>query len=369
MNEMHRPHDGSPAHHAARSAENPVTSPMLSFDQIDSYPPELLDVPAVKIRSILPRPTLMHLSGRTTSPIFVSVLLHGDEDVGLKAIQQVLTNHRHTRLPRSLTVFFGNVEAAEAMVRFLPHQPDFNRIWPGSEWPHTPYHDMMRSVLEVMVERGVVASIDLHNNTGRNPYYACVTSMNAEHLHLASLFSRRVMYFQRPKGVQTQAFAQFCPAITCECGPIGDCGGVAAAVNVIEQALALGDTQVDADYATLLAQAQLPIALYRTVATWRLLPGRSITFASRAQADVYLRPDLDTLNFAALAVGQELGELSQQPSSCLEVRDESGRVVTDEYLALHAGKLIITQPVIPSMLTTSIDAIRKDCIGYFMESV
>ncbi len=115
--------------------------------------------------------------------------------------------------------------------------------------------------------------------------------------------------------------------------PIGDCGGVAAAVNVIEQARAPGDTQVDAEYATLLAQAQLPIALYRTVATWRLLPGRSITFASRAQADVYLRPDLDTLNFAALAVGQELGELSQQPSSCLEVRDESGRVVTDEYLA------------------------------------
>jgi hypothetical protein len=69
-----------------------------------------------------------------------------------------------------------------------------------------------------MIRRGVFASIDVHNNTGLNPHYACVNRLDKEFLWLASLFGRLVIYFTHPKGTQTAAFAPFCPAVTLECG-------------------------------------------------------------------------------------------------------------------------------------------------------
>ena len=51
------------------------------------------------------------------------------------------------------------------------------------------------------------ASIDIHNNTGLNPHYGCVNRLDPPFLHLATLFSRIVVYFKRPLGVQSAAFA------------------------------------------------------------------------------------------------------------------------------------------------------------------
>jgi succinylglutamate desuccinylase len=340
--------------------------------ELASFPDELLTVPAALIKRVLPAPTLIHIEGRATAPIFVSVLLHGNEDVGLKAVQQVMANYRTTALPRSLSIFVGNVDAAEAAVRYLPHQADFNRVWPGSDLNQTSEHAVMRRVVEVMIQRQVAASIDLHNNSGRNPYYACICSLNAEHLQLASLFSRRVLYFLRPKGVQTQAFAQFCPSITCECGPIGDPGGVRAAVELLERTLALCDTgnTVHAhpcEFRTLLPPASSDVELYHTIATWRIANAASLSFAKKHPADVLLRADLDLLNFVQLEAGEALGQLTRPLLECVEVRDESGRLVTTEFLKCSNGQLQLTRSVLPSMFTVNTDAIRKDCVGYFTE--
>ncbi len=62
---------------------------------------------------------------------------------------------------------------------------------------------LMRQVLQRMQMRGVTASIDLHNNTGRNPHYSCICSLASEHLQLRAQFGSRVMFFTRPLGVQT----------------------------------------------------------------------------------------------------------------------------------------------------------------------
>ena len=40
--------------------------------------------PAVLIEQVLSQPTLIHLPGVADEPIFISILLHGDEDVGFK---------------------------------------------------------------------------------------------------------------------------------------------------------------------------------------------------------------------------------------------------------------------------------------------
>ncbi len=61
----------------------------------------------------------------------MSVLLHGNEDTGWRAIQSVLRAHRATPLPRALLLFVGNVAAARANVRTLPGQEDYNGRGPA----------------------------------------------------------------------------------------------------------------------------------------------------------------------------------------------------------------------------------------------
>lgn len=339
----------------------------LKLVELTEWPVGLYDVPAVLIEQVLSQPTLIHLPGIANEPIFVSVLLHGDEDVGLKAIQQVLHGCRGQVLPRALSVFVGNVAAATAGVRFLPHQLDFNRVWPHPQQALShPEHRLMREVVDRMADRRVAASIDLHNNTGLNPYYSCLCSLDPEHMQLATLFGNRAMYFTRPLGVQTAAFSQFCPSITCECGPIGDTGGVQAAATLIERLIALGPGQLR----QLLPAVPPTLELYRTVGTWRILPQATLDFNSRSTSVVYLRPDLDRLNFQCLTVGTELGQVSVGLDDCMEVRDELGRLVTDKFLTCDQdGTVRLNCSVIPSMFTTSQAAIRQDCVGYFLENV
>lgn len=337
----------------------------LELCELDNWPPALSDVPAVLVEQVLGGPTLVHLPGLAPEPIFVSVLLHGDEDVGLKAIQQVMLNHRGEVLPRALSIFIGNVQAATASVRFLPHQLDYNRVWPYPDQTLAyPEQRLMRDVHRRMKSRGVAASIDLHNNTGRNPHYSCVCALDAEHLQLASLFGSRVMYFTRPLGVQTAAFAQLCPAITCECGPIGDASGVQAAVDLIERLMSLGSGLIRG----VLPSIPESLELYRTIGTWRILPQATVSFDSRTVSDVFLRPDLDLLNFQTLMPGTELGQATVALLDCMEVCDENGRAVTEQFLCRDSsGMICLGTRTIPSMLTTSVSAIRQDCVGYFLE--
>ena len=99
-------------------------------------------------------------------------------------------------------------------MRHLDGQPDYNRVWPGSETDGTAEHALMRDVMQRMADREIFASIDVHNNTGLNPHYACVNVIDNRFLHLAALFSRTVVYFLRPLGVQSMALAKLCPAVT-----------------------------------------------------------------------------------------------------------------------------------------------------------
>ena len=97
------------------------------LDEIDYVPAGFLTASARQIASVFKLPTLMHLAGRRQPAVFVSILLHGNEDVGLLAMQQILKSYRDRELPRSLICFVGNVDACASGVRFKPGQVDFNR--------------------------------------------------------------------------------------------------------------------------------------------------------------------------------------------------------------------------------------------------
>ena len=90
------------------------------------------------------------------------MLLHGNEDTSWLAIRELLRQYQNRELPRALSIFIGNVQAARYGLRRLTGQLDYNRIWKGGT---TPEHNMTSQVLEEMQQRNVFAAIDIHNNT------------------------------------------------------------------------------------------------------------------------------------------------------------------------------------------------------------
>ena len=328
---------------------------------LDALPPGLLDTSAADLHRILPGPTLIHLPGRRTPPLFVSVLQHGNETTGLLALQALLRRYQGAVLPRALSVYIGNVAAARQRVRRLDHQPDYNRIWPGADTAGLPEHAMTAEVVDQMRVRGVFASIDVHNNTGLNPHYGCISRLEPEFLQLASLFSRIVVYFRRPLGVQSAAFAPLCPAVTVECGKASERSGEEHAAEFVHAVLnlaAFSPHAVDHEQ----------IELYHTVALVKIPPGVSFCFGSHG-ADLQLDPDIDHMNFRELPAGTRLGRVANGCLRPLEVLGEDGAAVDGQYVEVKDGELRLQRSVMPSMLTTDALVIRQDCLCYFMERV
>ena len=322
-------------------------------------PAGFLDASAGGLHQLLPGPTLVHLPGRRTPPLFVSVLMHGNEDTGLKAVQAVLGRYQDRELPRALSLFVGNVEAAATGQRHLDGQPDYNRVWPGADSAGLPEHAMTAEVVDAMRAGGVFASIDIHNNTGLNPHYACVNSLDQSFLHLATLFSRIVVYFKRPLGVQSAAFAGLCPSVTVECGKPGNQSSEAHAARFLEAALHL-------DHFPAHPVALHDLDLYHTVGTVKVPDQVTFTFGD-AGADVRFDPALDQMNFRDLAPGTRFASVASGCSTPVDVWDEHGARVMSHYFAVEHGELTTLRPVTPAMLTLNERVIRQDCLCYLME--
>jgi len=329
--------------------------------QYDALPPDLLDLPAARLGEVLPGPTLIHLPGRRTPPLFVSVLLHGNEDTGWLAAQSVLKKYATTELPRALSLFIGNIDAARCGLRRLDGQPDYNRVWPGSEETQPVELAMMQKVVDAMRARGVFASIDIHNNTGLNPHYACVNRLDQDFLHLATLFSRIVVYFIRPLGVQSAAFAELCPAVTLECGKPGPPGSIEHAADFMEACLHLSGFPVH-------PVAPHDIDLFHTVATVKVPETISFGFAAPS-ADIDFVPELDHFNFREMARDTPWGRIRPDSSARLQALDEAGEDIDARLFDYRQGEITLRQPLMPAMLTRDERVIRQDCLCYLMERI
>lgn len=335
------------------------------LQELHHLPAGLLDWEAWELARVLGGPTLIQLAGEREPPLFVSTLLHGNETVGWDAVRDFLKgrarSHPGHPLPRSLSLFIGNVTAAAAGRRSLDHQPDFNRVWPGSELPPTAEHRLMAEVVQRCRNRGLFASLDIHSNTGLNPHYACINRLDPPFLHLGALFSRTLVFFQRPRGVQSMAMAELVPSVTLECGQVGNRQGVAHAAAYLDACLHLAH----------LPERPLPphaLDLYHSVAQVRVRSGVSFTFArSWPAAGIRFLPDLDRLNFQELPRGTLLGQVEGVRDMGLDVLDEQGQEVTERYLELANGAIRLRMAVTPAMLTRNEEVIRQDCLCYLME--
>jgi succinylglutamate desuccinylase len=328
------------------------------LNETDRLPDGLLEAEATELLDLLGSPTLVHLQGDKPEPLFISTLLHGNETTGFYAVQQLLKQYRGTTLPRSVSLFIGNIEAAAVEQRRLDMQPDYNRVWPGTHHDDCAETDMMKNVTNIMRKRKPFASVDIHNNTGLNPHYACVNILNPHCMQLAGMFGNTVVYFTSPKGVQSAAFSDFCPSVVLECGQSGQADGVTHSVRFLQAVL---NTE------KLLPEQPEHISLYHTVA--RVTVPDTNSLGSDSNTDIHLNPVLETMNFEQLASGTIFAELKPGIDANLVAKNESNEDVSDEFFASEDSRIVLNRNATLSMYTTNEKAIRQDCLCYLMEQI
>ncbi|MEX1080843.1 MAG: M14 family metallopeptidase [Halofilum sp. (in: g-proteobacteria)] len=325
--------------------------------EYDALPPGLIETPSARLHEVLPGPSLIRLPGERPEALFVSVLQHGNEDTGLRAVQQLLADYGDRPLPRPLTLFVGNVAAAAHGQRRLDHQPDFNRCWPGTDLMDAPETRLMARVAARVGEQPLFASIDIHNTTGENPHHACINVLDPDCLQLARLFGRTVLYFTRPHGVQPQAFIGRCPAVLLECGRPGQSFGVAHARDYLEHCLQL---------AAIPDGALEPIDFFHSVALVEVRPEVSFRFGEGTDAELALDPELDHMNFRELQPGTSLGHVRSEHLP-VQATDPAGFDVSADYFEIAGGELRLRRAVMPSLLTREPRIVRQDCLCHLLE--
>lgn len=325
---------------------------------LDALPDGFLDCRARDLHLLLNGPTLIELPGERQAPMFVSILLHGNEDSGLGAVQRIISSFEGRPLPRSLMLLVGNVEAARHGVRRLDGQPDYNRIWPGApDRGHVAEGRIMAEVHARAVSRRAFAAIDFHNNTGRNPHYSVVCSLDPRTLGLAALFSKKAVCFRGVPGTQTASFTGLITAITAECGLPGVPANAETGARLLKRALDLEELPIS-------ARKEGDLQLYHTLGVVRVKGEVSFGFGT-ADTELCFDPDLDEHNFRPLKPGTSLGETGHPMP--LRMIDETGHDVTEDYFETSGGKLRLRQEAVPAMLTAQPDIVRQDCLCYLME--
>lgn len=339
---------------------------LTTLHVFDHIPDGLPETPPASLHRILPGPSLIHLPGERPEGLFVSVLQHGNEDAGLQAAQQLLAACRERTLPRPVSLFIGNVEAARYGRRRLDGQVDFNRAWPGTDLPGGPETRLLAEVFGRMRERPLFASIDIHNTSGESPHHVGVNTLDHRSLQLAHGFARTVVHFTRPRGTQAQAFLALCPAIILECGRVGSVEGVTHARDFLTACLRL-DSIPDKP------PAPGDIDLFRSVAVVSVADTVRFGFEwpaheAETDLDLCLPADIDRLNFRELPAGSAIGRCrgTRLPVHAL---DPAGGDVTTAFFECSDHALRLRRPVMPSLLTRDPRIIRQDCLCHLMERI
>jgi succinylglutamate desuccinylase len=333
---------------------------MLALKQLDYLPEAVLTTTAQSLHQLFPQPTLIHLSGKNPHPLFVSVLLHGNEITGFLAIQALLKKYQQRQLPRALSIFFGNTLAASQGLRHLDGQADFNRIWPGTALVNCEEMRLANEIFAVMERRELFASVDIHNNTGLNPHYVCLNKLDNHYLQLARLFGRLIVYFRHPPGVQSMAFSKLCPAVTLECGHSGQKQGTAHALEYLNSCLHL--TKL-ADHPVL----KQDIDLFHTAVVVKVDPKINFSF-DNSKAQLLLDPEIERMNFTEIPIGTRFGIVTTEQIPLI-VQQEDGKIVTNKFFSLQNQQLQTRRKTMPSMLTLDERVIKQDCLCYLMERI
>ena len=327
---------------------------------LSELPDGILNVQANQLHQFVDDLTLVNLKGQIKRPIFISILQHGNETTGWDAVRAFLKLHL-PKLPRTLIILFGNVQAAKNNIRQLDDDVDFNRCWPGIRAKHHPVANKMAEITQFVKQQKPLASVDIHNNTGRNPHYAGINAIKREHINLASLFSQTIIHITSPDGIQSGAFAEFCPAITIECGMSGTADGIEQTLTFLENLCQLTDlNQIPG-----VSEDQKVMNIFAVVKVKKDI-SIGVQGQTKESVDFEIPDDLDYHNFHQLDAGTPFGHLQPLSEIPISVTDQLDHDITDQYFYIDDQKLCLKQSVMPAMITLSTRAIRLDCLCYLM---
>lgn len=332
----------------------------------DRIPSAFLSITYKQIKELFDTPTLIQLIGEKNPAIFISILLHGNEYSGLQIMQEILKKYQTTdgyKLPRSIWLFIGNVDAAQMGVRLRDGQIDFNRAWPGTPEPHSDTAILIQEVMDTITQEELFAAIDLHNNTGQNPPYGCISAVNENNKYLASFFNHFAMVFQSPKGVSTIAFDDICPAITLECATPGN-------EPAKKRAFELIDDLMHMDH---FPQKPLPshdLQLVKNVAVIKINSDVTFCFEDDVYSDsvgydLTLVKNFELHNFTMLEKNEVFAYTKVEKP--LLVLSPSGEDITDEIILNNNGNLSLINAMMPAMISMDKKIVLQDCLCYLLE--
>ncbi len=326
---------------------------------LKDIPDELYTCDVKEVHKVLGGPTLIHIKGKDSRPVFLSSLLHGNETTSFIVLQRLINKYKNELFPKDVILFFGNTLGASEGMRHLPGQVDYNRIW--EEGDHAE-NKLAMDVVQYAQKANLFASIDIHNNTGKNPLYGCVNNTGENFLNLASYFGEHTVYFTEPHNVQSMAFSRFCTAITIEAGLPGEPRGIEAAYDFVEEILKVPE---------LVGHQKYPrTEIYHTIGRMKVSPEARIDFenSSESEADLSLIPTIDSNNFTVMKKGSSLGY--GKDLSLIWIEDNFGKDISGDFLKItDKGEIITRRTFIPSMFTKDIYVMKEDCLGYVMEVI
>lgn len=331
----------------------------MTLNILKSIPDRLLNARVEDLHDLLGGPTLIHLKNNEKKPIFISTLLHGNEHSGFLAVQELLVDLTENKKLNdySLMIFIGNTLAAKENLRHLPDQVDFNRIWNGGDCHGCK---VAEEVIEYVQDKNLLCSVDIHNNTGKNPFYSCINKNDNQYFFLANFFSQLVVYFTEPHEVQSIAFSKFCPSVTIEAMKSGDEEGVNILVSKLRSLLNLDEIPKKFKRENL--------DIYHTIARMKFNHNATFDFefSPSSSQDFSFLTHIEELNFKELKRGEIIAHVNN-PSS-LRIVDDNSSDVFDSSFEVRNGKLIVKKSFIPAMFTKNEEIIRDDCFGYIMEN-
>lgn len=338
----------------------------MQLNFLNEIPDGFLDIDVTQVHDMFSGPTLIHLKGDKKEALYLSTLLHGNETTSFTVLQMLLKNYQNKTLPRDVIIFIGNTVAAAQGMRHLPDQVDFNRIWDSPlklvERPLTeisPERKVAMDVIEYAKSQKIFASIDIHNNTGKNPNYGCINVIAEPFINLASHFGSHTVYFTEPHNVQSMAFAHFCTAITIEAGKPGELSGIKASYAFVEKVLLM-----DQLYSN---PSRENTEIFHTFARMRVDKKAVVDFDDSpcVESDLSFVSNLDENNFEVVPKGAHMGYAKDLSS--IRVENNKGFDITDDFLHVENGELKVKRIFIPSMFTKDIYVMKEDCLGYVME--
>lgn len=327
-------------------------------------PEVFLNISHRELKNVFNKPTLIHLKGEKNPALFISILLHGNEFSGLEIMQEILKKYKSKNgydLPRDLWLFIGNVDAAALDLRQLEDQVDFNRAWPGTKNPETKTAQLMQEVMTTISKDALFASIDIHNNTGQNPYYGCISTVNEKNKHLCSLFNHIAIVFKTPKGVSTMAFDTLCPAITLECSTPGN-------KPAKEKAFELIDDLMHMDHFPTNKVAKHDLQLVKIFATIKINKGVTFCFEdekNKTHVDLTMVGNFDQHNFTLLKKNEIFAY--SKVAKPFVVTSEEGKDITEEILQNHNGNISLRKSLIPAMISLDKKIVLQDCLCYLLK--